>query len=568
MAKKIFIAQSVEELKFILGEISYPVFCLPMNIQTQVYCMKNNIDFYNPHNFIEKNFYENALLESQNLTNKLDFGNLKYDSIKKVYTAIIRYSFHAIIFLEELLSKINAKEKIDEIIISGWSNYTDKLSGGKYLVSDIIENLITDIKISKLSNNNSENSYSGNEKKYKINYKNLNKKRNYILLNRLGYNLIRIIFWFPKKKYYILIPNFDKFLDGDRISYLKKKILRFFKVIFLEFDELPNEKKSEIRIPDINFFYKKKNLSKILTLRKEQEIRNIIKLKNMYESVDVLFKELNIKLVLTNIAKGIDGYYVEKSKENNIPSVCIPHGSVSEYFDKFDKIYKEIIAEPQFTKHSKFFAMQSKITRDYIRSYNINHNCIETGNLIFGDGQNNRKNKNKILFATTLKDFQNIQYLGVEMYYEFLENLKLLNSISKNNDLKFLVKPHPCANSCIEDFKKIYNNLEFTKNKIDKILKDVFVTVSFSSTVIEDSLYSNVPVILYDRWNRFKHCKAEQNYKKKNCAIYYVNDEDALINCINTIKESDNISFGDYIFKGATKSNMNNLLNKMLKEVL
>ena len=26
--------------------------------------MKNNIDFYNQHNFIKKNFYENALLES------------------------------------------------------------------------------------------------------------------------------------------------------------------------------------------------------------------------------------------------------------------------------------------------------------------------------------------------------------------------------------------------------------------------------------------------------------------------------------------------------------------------
>ena len=29
--------------------------------------------------------------------------------------------------------------------------------------------------------------------------------------------------------------------------------------------------------------------------------------------------------------------------------------------------------------------------------------------------------------AVTLKDFEGIQFLGVEMYYEFLDNLDLLN---------------------------------------------------------------------------------------------------------------------------------------------
>ena len=48
------------------------------------------------------------------------------------------------------------------------------------------------------------------------------------------------------------------------------------------------------------------------------------------------------------------------------------------------------------------------------------------------------------------------------------------------------------------------------------LLNKSFVTISFSSTVIEDSLYSNVPVILFDRWGRYKHCRAEVNVKSKN----------------------------------------------------
>ena len=106
--------------------------------------------------------------------------------------------------------------------------------------------------------------------------------------------------------------------------------------------------------------------------------------------------------------------------------------------------------------------------------------------------------------------------------------------------------------------------MEFTNKKISYALKNVFATISFSSTVIEDSLHSNIPVILLDRWKRYKHCEAEENVKKINSAIYYVNNENDLIDCIATIKKSDNILFENYIFAGSVKNNINNLFNKLL----
>ena len=77
-------------------------------------------------------------------------------------------------------------------------------------------------------------------------------------------------------------------------------------------------------------------------------------------------------------------------------------------------------------------------------------------------------------------------------------------------------------------------------------------------------MYSKIPVILFDRWKRYKHCKAEENVKKRNSAVYYVNNENDLIDCINTIKESDNISFKEYVFEGNVKSNIENLMKKLL----
>ena len=99
MPKNICIAQNVDELKFILKNVKKKVVCLPLNLSTQLYCIKKNLEFYNPIDFIDNNFYKDALLESENLINKLNFGSLKFESHIKEYKAFIRFRFYSAIFL-------------------------------------------------------------------------------------------------------------------------------------------------------------------------------------------------------------------------------------------------------------------------------------------------------------------------------------------------------------------------------------------------------------------------------------------------------------------------------------
>ena len=557
MSVRICVAQSVEELKFILSNTKkVDVVCVPLNLSTQLFCIINKINFYNPINYITNDFYRDALLESENLICKIDAKNLKFESHIKEYKILIRYKFYSAVFLIELIEKINLKERIDEIYVSGWNRYIDKYSSKNYFVSNLLYSLINDIKIISLSKSETDSIASRDEKKYEIQNKKLDKDKNYILMNNIGYNFKRIVFVFLRKKYYIIIPSFSK------ISFFKKKIFRILKIIFIEFNASSLKKEKNIIIPDIEFFYKKKNLSKILSFRKDQEIGNLIKLKNQSRAIDNLFDMLNIKLTISNATRGIDGYYLEKSKNKNIPSVCIPHGTLAPSFNKFDKIYKNIVAELYTIKESKYFAVQSKITKKFVESNSFGTSATETGNLIFSERK--KTNGKKILFAVTLKDFYNFHFLGVEMYYEFLDNLYLLNKLSKEHNLDFLVKPHPSENRCFDDLKKTFANLEFTKKSISKALKNAFVTISFSSTVIEDSLHSNIPVILLDRWKRYKHCNSEENVNKKNSAIYYVSNENNLVNCLSTIKSSENICFSEHIFPDNTKKNINNLINKLL----
>ena len=112
---------------------------------------------------------------------------------------------------------------------------------------------------------------------------------------------------------------------------LKKKILRIFKVIFVEFNIHSTNKQKTLYIPKVTFIYKKIDLSKILDLCKNQEMGSLIKLQNRSEIIDYLFETYNIKLVITNATRGIDGYYLDKSKTKNVPSICIPHGTLSSF---------------------------------------------------------------------------------------------------------------------------------------------------------------------------------------------------------------------------------------------
>ena len=168
-----------------------------------------------------------------------------------------------------------------------------------------------------------------------------------------------------------------------------------------------------------------------------------------------------------------------------IKSLCIPHGTLSGYFNDSDKIYRKIIAEPITSNNSDFFASQSKITEDFCKKFKLNSKSIQTGNIVFS--QKKSKKKNLILFAVTLKDFRNYQFHGVETYYEFVNNLYLLDDLSKKNNFNIVVKIHPRENRCFEDLKAILKSKIF-KGSLENLLEESMLTISFSSTVIEDSL--------------------------------------------------------------------------------
>lgn len=560
MLNCICFAQNIDEIQFILKKTNKKPTVIPLDLGAQLYCIYNKIEFIDPKNLIKNSFHFNTIKESYHLLNNLNYNDVLHESHQKELKAFVRFRFHLIAFLKEIVDQLKLLKKIDEIILSGWDHYYDTYSEKNYFISHIILDLVDDIKITTL-NKISHKDFSDNFI-YDYNLKNnLNNKEEYIFLTNLGYNFFRIVLTLFKNDKKILTPL-------NKISFLKKIIYNLLGVEFIEFEKKKNQKKNQIELPIIDFKYMGKDISKILNFRIDQEKKNIINLINKSYVINELFQKFKIRFVITNITRGIFGYFIDAAKNFKISSMCIPHGTLSKNFDQFDQIYKKTISEAITSKNAKFNVSQSDISKKFYEQNKNDYNkIIHTGNLIFSKSNKKKRKKRKIrklLFAVTVKNLQSIQLLGVEMYYEFIDNLFFLDNFSKKNNFDVLIKLHPGVYKELPLLEKIFPNLEFSKKNISKIFDKSFVTISYSSTAIEDSLNSSCPVILLDRWKRYKHCNAETNVDKKNSAVYYVNNENDLLKCLETIAVSEKSNFSNFVNIEDNKKNMNSFINEYI----
>ena len=249
--------------------------------------------------------------------------------------------------------------------------------------------------------------------------------------------------------------------------------------------------------------------------------------------------------MISNIARGLDGSILDSDIKS--PSLCIPHGIISDSFNKDDVIYKKIIAEAVMNGESKYFAIQSKIMSESLSTHVLDGKKIVTGNLIFSNLYKKSHKKKYVLFATTLKDFTNLQYLGVDMFYEYWSILDELNLISKERKEKFVVKVHPQFKSCTKNLSKNFKFLKFSNKRINSLLKHASSLISLSSGTIEDALNSKVPVILYDKNKRYKQMKIHK-IDEKGTAVHYINEKKQLELALNEIKSCRKFNFNQYIY--------------------
>ena len=546
----IAIIQSSEELSIIKNRYSELPTILALNLEVATYCKLNGIKFIFP---FEKEKYDDItkkiLLASKNLLENIDFKDIKYNFLINDIKAILRFKFNQTAFLLETISQI--ANKYEKII------YTNYFSDAKYWFEKNYVNIDDAIKIlnpknlEKLHCQKKVYSQMGQDLyTYKIEGLKYKEKKK-IIFNNAGYNFKRIISYFFFNKIKIAIPK-------KNLSFFKKLIFNLIGFELYDFKKTNTKALNDLSNLEINFSYKNFDLSEVLKNELISAKFFLGDLVEKYKAVLNYYSSSNIKLTICNSNRELGAILLEASNNKKIQSILISHGTISRSYDQFDKIYKEYIAEGVFLGNSNVKTIQSKICKMSLETLNVSGTTVETGNLVFSENiENTTKNKKAITYAVTIKRLTSLQIYGVEYFFEFYKNLEALNEFSKKEKYQIIVHLHPGIKDIKQDFKKIFKNLDFKTGDISSSLKKSFLTLSYSSTVIEDSLYNKVPVILLDLHKKnYIHFKPETNPEKLNKALYYVNSLDSLKKCIKSVQSSQNINFNKYIYDQPSKINI------------
>jgi hypothetical protein len=306
-------------------------------------------------------------------------------------------------------------------------------------------------------------------------------------------------------------------------------------------------------------------------------------------AVDDILDKMRPKLLLSPYSREINRNIAELTNAKEIPSICISHGSLVAPKNKLEKIDYYHIGLSLILNDYSYHCIQTPLAKEYIKHYNVKGKTIETGNLIFSKtqkqyrdrlreqilGENNSKYK-LILHANTLKP-RNTFFHWVETFDEFISGLNdVITAVNKIENTQLLVKLHPGAEINEDDLKLFLpKSNKFTVNKkipFYQVLSAADLYIGFGSTAIEDALQNKIPVLLYDKWDRYKHCKAE-NIKRvvtpKVSPIYYLNDSENLTDSLRWIltNHSPNLIaesiFKQYLFSGTMNKNFFELIKDL-----
>ena len=109
----------------------------------------------------------------------------------------------------------------------------------------------------------------------------------------------------------------------------------------------------------------------------------------------------------------------------------------------------------------------------------------------------------------------------------------------------------------------------------EDVLALAHLLISFSSTAVQEALVNRIPVLLYDKWNRYNHLDAdgvENPVPAKVASAYYINKKENLATSIpwileeHTKKDVPGEIFGKYAFLNDHFKNFMDFVEKCLKQ--
>ena len=240
----------------------------------------------------------------------------------------------------------------------------------------------------------------------------------------------------------------------------------------------------------------------------------------------------------------------------NIPSMMIPHGSFTPVYNEYSKMEWEENALGIINTKYKYVAVQTPLAEKFLSDINCESKPVITGPLLFGRkidkttgvlelGRRYASEEDYIiLHAGTPKHRACCRLLNYETIDEYVDGMiSLINAVSKLKNVHLIIRYRNIDGFDHNKLKEILPKSDSYSIASDGIFSDYLLIsdllVSYSSTTMEEALQNNIPVLLFNKYNRYQHIRGtELSLRGKGftpSALYNVNYEDDLLFAIKWI---------------------------------
>jgi len=152
-----------------------------------------------------------------------------------------------------------------------------------------------------------------------------------------------------------------------------------------------------------------------------------------------------------------------------------------------------------------------------------------------------------LVHATSMKRRKGPRFLFIETFDEFFSSLHdILNTIEDIERMKLIIRLHPGFYLADSEIRMLLPKSDrfiiHREGLFEEALAASDILISYSSTAIDEALINRIPVLLYDKWNRYNHFNTGifcNRYSQDIFPVCYVNNKETLGSALNFI--SDNI---------------------------
>ena len=136
----LIVAQDLKELKFILKNLKLKnnFKCLPLSLDTLLYCDLNKISYINPTEILDNNIHKEGLLASEKLTNIIKKKDFHSETIYHSYKHHLRYFFNSCFFVYTFIKSLKKNFNVKNLIVSGWNQIDLNHPANNYIISEIL----------------------------------------------------------------------------------------------------------------------------------------------------------------------------------------------------------------------------------------------------------------------------------------------------------------------------------------------------------------------------------------------------------------------------------------------